>query len=94
MELPQDYSLYLSARISALEKVVAQLATKHVAEADDPSQALAALRKAVLADLEVAPMNTGGAHLKPAHQEWLRRENTESKKNAESLLLTVARSIE
>lgn len=94
MELPQDYSLYLSARISALEKVVAQLAAKHVAEADDPSQALAALRKAVLADLDVAPMNTGGAHLKAAHQEWLRRESTDSKKNAEGLFRAVEQSIE
>ena len=94
MEQPQDYRLYLSARISAIEKVVAQLATAHVADADNPTQALGALRKAVLASLEVAPMHTGGAHLKPEHQEWLRRENAESKKNAENIFLTVERSIE
>lgn len=94
MEQPQDYRLYLSARISAIEKVVAQLATKHVADADKPTQALAELRKTVLESLEIAPMNTGGAHLKPEHQEWLRRENAESKQNAESLFLTVERSIE
>lgn len=94
MGLPQDYPLYLSARISAIEKVVTQLAKQHVADAENPAQALAALRKAVLSSLDVAPLNTGGVHLEPKHQEWLRRENAESKKNAESIFLEVQRSID
>ena len=86
-----DYRLYLSSRISVLEKVVEKLAAEHVASADYPAKALSELRKAVMADFDIALGNTGGAHLEPQHQEWLRQENASSKAKAETLFLRLER---
>lgn len=79
------YELYLSSRISVLERVVEKLAANHIKSADNPAKALADLRTAVLADMHVAPGNTGGVNLTPSQQEWLRRENAMSKEAAEKL---------
>lgn len=93
MEQSQDYRLSLSARISALEKVVQQLAIQQLSSGDNVTKVLTEMRKAVNAALEVAPMNTGGVHLTPQQQEWLRRENIQSKQEAEKFFLVMERSL-
>src|SRR5256885_141476 len=86
-------SLVLSARISALEKVVEQLAVQQLSGMDNAAQLVAEMRRAAIASLEIAPMNTGGVHLTPQQQEWLRRENIQSKHQTEKLFSAVERSL-
>lgn len=93
MEQSQDYRLVLSARISALEKVVEQLAIQQLSGMDNAAQLVAEMRKAAIASLEVAPMNTGGVHLTPQQQEWLRRESIQSKQETEKIFTAVERSL-
>ena len=82
MEQSQDYRLVLSARISALEKVVEQLAVQQLSGMDNAAQLVAEMRRAAIASLEIAPQTWQAKPISPV----------DAKTSSSSWMLTFSRS--